>query len=102
MPGPHSHTNPPSVFTQWPSQEELKHSSISEKRENTLVPPTLKVVGVEGENLLHGDPAPLPHPGKKDQALGKSSCCAGSPRKKRPRDQAPLFEPRRPDDREDG
>lgn len=93
MPGPHSHTNPPSVFTQWPSQEELKHSSISGKRENPLVPPTLKVVGVQGENLLHGHPTPLLHPGKEDQALRKSSCSAGSPRKKRPRDQAPSSSP---------
>lgn len=49
MPGPHSHTNPPSVFTQWSSQEELKHSSMSGERENTFAQPTLNVVEVQGE-----------------------------------------------------
>lgn len=43
MPGPHSHTNPPSVFTHWPSQEELKHSSMSGKRENIFARTTLNV-----------------------------------------------------------
>lgn len=102
MPGPHSHTNPPSVFTQWSSQEELKHSSMSGEREDTFAQPTLNVVEVQGENLPHVDPVPTlacpqqggtptstPTQGKQNQAQGKSSCYKGNPREKRPRGQAP-------------
>lgn len=65
MPGPHSHTNPPSVFTQWPSQEELKHSSMSAKRENSLA-----------------QPGPRAHrcPRKKDRVPGKSPRGGGGTR----------------------
>lgn len=62
MPGPHSHTNPPSVFTQWPSQEELKHSSMSGKRENALAQTPLNVAGLHGENLPHKDLVPHTRP----------------------------------------
>lgn len=65
MPGPHSHTNPPSVFTQWPSQEELKHSSMSAKRKSSLAQPTLNMVGVQGESRPHADPVPTGVPRRK-------------------------------------
>lgn len=54
MPGPHSHTNPPSVFTHWPSQDELKHSSMSGKREDSSAQTTLNVAGCRERLSLTG------------------------------------------------
>lgn len=118
MPGPHSHTNPPSVFTHWPSQEALRHSSMSAKRESILAQTTLHVVCVQGKK---SDPTrtlspskaclqqggnhhhPPTHPRKKDQAPpGKSSAMREPPESRGRGARLLLCDPRRPEDREDG
>lgn len=105
MPGPHSHTNPPSVFTQWPSQEELKHSSMSGEKENIHAQPTLNMLGCRGKLYPPKPPCPhraflRPHPRKKEQAPGESSTYKGTPERRGAGASPLLFDPRRPEDRE--
>lgn len=105
MPGPHSHTNPPSVFTHWPSQEELRHSSMSGREKTCLHRPLCTLVGCRGKNRSHGDAVPCPQqggnhlptpqpdtpeeerPGTTRKVIGQE----GTTREQKPRGQVPSW-----------